>query len=95
MKNHLRKRFWFELIPGIIVGIVGIVALLNREYLGFFILFFNADLILEMETLAWVVVGVFFVVAIVLLGLATYEWRRSRITLAKADQQTDNEKTSS
>ena len=55
MKNHLRKRFWFELIPGIFVGIVGIVALLNREYLGLFILFFNADLILEMETIAWVV----------------------------------------
>jgi uncharacterized integral membrane protein len=84
----LRKRFWFEIIPGIIIGILFVVALLNREYIGLMLLLFNSDLILQMDTLAWVVVGILLVVTIVLLGLAAFEWRRSRVTVTKTDQQT-------
>jgi len=87
MKHRLRKRFWFEIIPGIIAGILFVVALLNREYIGLIILLFNSDLILEMDTLAWVVVGALLLVTLLLLGLAAYEWRRSRVTVTKTDQQ--------
>lgn len=85
MKHRLRKRFWFEIIPGIIAGILFVVALLNREYIGLIILLFNSDLILEMDMLAWVVVGILLVMTIELLGIASYELRRSRITVTKTD----------
>lgn len=85
MQHHLRKRFWFELILGIIIGILCVVALFNKLYIGLIFVLINSDLILEMDTLSWIVVGFLLVLTIVLLGLAAFEWRRLRVQITKTD----------
>lgn len=85
MKTRLRKRFWFELIPGVIIGILFVVALMNRLYIGLIFVLINSDPILEIDTLAWVVIGVLFFVTILLLALAAYEWRRYRVAVVKTE----------
>jgi hypothetical protein len=88
MKHRMRKRFWLEIIPGIMLGILCVVAVLNREYIGLMLLLFNSDLILQMDTLAWAIVGFLLILTIVLLGLAAYEWHRSRVQITPTDLHT-------
>jgi hypothetical protein len=68
------------------MGILFVVALINREYVGLNFLLINSDWVMEMDKLAWVVAGVFRVLTIGLFALAAFEWRSYRVVVAKTEQ---------
>ena len=88
MEHRLRRRFWFEIVLAIIMGILFVVVLINREYVGLIFLLINSDWVLEMDTISWVVASVLLVVTLGLFALAAYEWRRSRVVVAKTERET-------
>ena len=79
MKNALRLRFWFETGMAIVTGILFVITLVQRDWIE---VVFKVDPDNRSGSLEWVIVAAFLVVTITLLALASYEWRRARVTIS-------------
>ena len=79
MKNALRRRFWLETSIAIGTGILFLITLVWNNWIE---IVFGVDLDNNNGTLEWLMVGVLLVVTITLFSLASYEWRRARISIS-------------
>jgi len=77
MRNPLRRRFWLETGLAIVTGIMFVITLIRRDWIE---LIFNIDPDQGNGSLERLLVGALLVVTISLFALATYEWRRTRVT---------------
>jgi hypothetical protein len=79
MKNVLRRRFWLETSIAIGTGILFLITLVWNNWIE---IVFGVDLDNNNGTLEWLMIGVLLVVTITLFSLASYEWRRARISIS-------------
>ena len=79
MKNALRRRFWLETSIAIGTGILFLITLVWNNWIE---IVFGVDLDNNNGTLEWLMIGVLLVVTIMLFTLASYEWRRARISIS-------------
>ena len=79
MKNVLRRRFWLETSIAIGTGILFLITLVWNNWIE---IVFGVDLDNNNGTLEWLMIGVLLVVTIMLFTLASYEWRRARISIS-------------
>jgi hypothetical protein len=76
MKRALRRRFWLEMSLAIVTCILFVVTLVQRDWIE---VAFRVDPDNGSGALEWLIVGALFVITLMLVILAGYEWRRARI----------------
>jgi hypothetical protein len=79
MMNALRWRFWLETGIAIATSILFVITLVRRDWIE---IIFGVDPDNHSGTLEWLIVAALLVVTITLFTLASYEWRRARVTIS-------------
>ncbi len=79
MRNPLRRPFWLETSMATVTSILLVITSIWRDWIE---IVFGVDPDRGNGTLEWLIVAALLVVAIMLITLASYEWRRSWITTA-------------
>jgi len=69
-----RRRYWFELVAAGISSVLLVVTLFWKDWI-----IFGVDPDKGSGTLEWLIVGAFFVIAVVSSVLARREWHRAEI----------------
>jgi len=79
MRKALRWRFWLETGMAIITSILFVITLVQRDWIE---VVFGVNPDSRSGILEWLIVAVLLVVTITLFTLASYEWRRTRVTIS-------------
>jgi hypothetical protein len=79
MGNPLRRRFWLETGMATVTSILLMITLIWRDWIE---IVFGVNPDQGNGTLEWLIVGALLVVAIMLITLASYEWRRTRAVIS-------------
>lgn len=74
MKDGLRRRFWPEMVLGIVTAILTVVTLIQRNWIE---VLFGVDPDQGNGTMEWFIVAGLAVATVALFALATHEWRRA------------------
>jgi hypothetical protein len=78
MKSALRRRFWLEMSIAIVTCMLFVITLVQRNWIE---VVFGVDPDNRSGALEWLIVGALFVITIMFVALARYEWRRARIAV--------------
>jgi hypothetical protein len=76
MKSALRRRFWLEMSMAIVTCMLFVITLVQRNWIE---IVFRVDPDNGSGALEWLIVGALFIITIMFVTLAGYEWRRARI----------------
>jgi hypothetical protein len=79
MTNGLRRRFWPEAGLSVITALLFLLTLVKRDWIE---ALFGIDPDSHNGSVEFMIVGGLLVVAIALVSLASYEWRRAASTVA-------------
>jgi len=77
MKKTLRPIFWVETSLAILTGILFVITLVWRDWIE---IIFNVDPDNRSGGLELLIVGILLVITLALFALASFEWRRARVT---------------
>jgi hypothetical protein len=79
MRNALRWHFWLETSMALVIGILFVITLVQRDWIE---IVFGVDRDSQSGALEWLVVGALLVATIALFLLASYEWRKARTAIS-------------
>lgn len=79
MRKALRWRFWLETGVAIATSILFVITLVRRDWIE---VVFGIDPDAHSGALEWLIIAALLVVTITLFTLASYEWRRTRVTVS-------------